>query len=143
MLAEYRSNSESETEAIAGEFAKSLAPGDVVALKGGLGAGKTAFTRGLAAGLGIKGDVTSPTFSLLNEYSGDDLTLYHFDMYRVLSFDSLYSTGFFDALDAGGIVAVEWSENIAGELPDNAITVTIERESETTRRITVTKGLLT
>ena len=100
--------------------------------------GKTCFTHGLAAGLGIDpGEVSSPTFALVNEYRGPRLPLFHFDMYRVESFDGLYSTGFFDYLDMGGVVAVEWSENIHGALPQEVIRVTFERLGDTQRRITI------
>jgi len=140
-MKEYHSNSVQETEAVAGRFAKELIPGDVVAYRGGLGAGKTAFTRGLAAGLGISADeVTSPTFTLVNEYRGDTAMLYHFDMYRVNGFEALYSTGFFDYLDGSGILAVEWSENISAELPGNAIIVTIMPTGENSRRIIIEGG---
>ncbi|MCL2034311.1 MAG: tRNA (adenosine(37)-N6)-threonylcarbamoyltransferase complex ATPase subunit type 1 TsaE [Oscillospiraceae bacterium] len=134
----YHSNSVHETERIARALVKDLAPGDVVAFRGGLGAGKTAFTRGLAEGIGIPaGEVTSPTFTLVNEYRGGDIILYHFDMYRVNGFDALYSTGFFDYLDGGGILAIEWSENISSELPKNAVTVTMLPTGENSRRIII------
>lgn len=132
----YTSASTGETEEIAADFAKKLTRGDVIAYRGDLGAGKTAFTRGLAKGLNITDDVTSPTFAILNVYNGE-ITLYHFDMYRVSGFESLYSTGFFDYLDGGGIIAIEWSENIAGELPENTITVTITPTGENSRRIEI------
>jgi len=135
----YATNSEQETEAAAAELAKRLRPGDVIAFRGELGAGKTAFTRGLARGLGIAQDVASPTFALLNEYRGP-VTLYHFDMYRIQDEDSLYSTGFFDYLDGDGILVVEWSENIPWALPEDVITVTLERTGENERAITVEGG---
>lgn len=137
----YVSNSPAESEKIASELATELVSGDVIAFRGGLGAGKTAFTRGLAIGLGIDPEmVSSPTFALVNVYKSEKNELYHFDMYRVTSFDSLYSTGFFDYLDAGGILAVEWSENIEAELPDNTITITITATGEEQRRIDVEGG---
>lgn len=137
----YYSNSPEESEQVAAKLAGSLKAGDVVAYRGGLGAGKTAFTRGLALGLGIDmSEVSSPTFALLNVYRGENAVLYHFDMYRVTSFDSLYSTGFFDYLDGDGILAIEWSENIENELPENAITVTITPTGEQSRRIDVEGG---
>lgn len=111
-------NSVQETEAVGRAFATRLHGGCVVALFGGMGMGKTAFVRGLAQGLGIDAEVTSPTFALVHEYGGSP-PLCHFDMYRVNSWDGLYSTGFFDYLDAGGILAVEWSENIEGALPED------------------------
>lgn len=130
-------HSPAETEAFARQVAALLHPGDVLAYTGGLGMGKTAFTRGLAEGLGIDAEVSSPTFALVNEYRGEKVTLYHFDMYRVNSFDELYSTGFFDYLEVGAILAIEWSENIAGALPEGVITLAFELLDETTRRITI------
>lgn len=134
------SNSPEETEQIAADFAKKLQAGDVIAYRGDLGAGKTAFTRGLARGLGIDCDVTSPTFAILNMYAGKDVTLCHFDMYRVQGLESLESTGFFDFLDGAHILAVEWSENIADELPEHSITVTLIPIGETARRIEIDNG---
>ena len=100
--------------------------------------GKTAFTRGLCKGLGIDAEVSSPTFALVHEYHGRSSTLYHFDMYRVESWDDLYATGFFDFYETGGILAVEWSENIENALPERTIRVTIARgESDTQRIITI------
>lgn len=135
----YLSESPHETEKIAADFARKLTRGDVIAYRGDLGAGKTAFTRGLAQGLGITDDVASPTFAILNVYNGD-VTLYHFDMYRVTGFESLYSTGFFDYLDGSGILAIEWSENIADELPENTITIAITPTGENSRRIEIEGG---
>lgn len=139
----YESDNVEETRRIAENLAKELLPGDVIAYRGGLGAGKTAFTRGLAAGLGIDcGEVSSPTFSLLNIYEGGDVTLYHFDMYRVTGYDSLYSTGFFDYLapDGPGVLAIEWSENIADELPEGAIFITLTVTGEDGRKIQIEGG---
>ena len=130
------SHSPAETEAFAADLAHRLKSGDVLAFRGGLGAGKTAFVRGLARGLGWEGEVSSPTFALVYEYAASP-PLYHFDMYRIHTFDDLYSTGFFDYLDAGGILAVEWSENIADALPPETITVTIEPTGDESRKITV------
>lgn len=115
-----------------------LRKGDIVAYRGGLGAGKTTMTRGIALGMGIKGDVSSPTFALVNEYAGP-LTLCHFDMYRVTGGLDLESTGFYDYMSDGCVLAVEWSENIADELPDSAIIIDIslsEKDSDG-REITV------
>ncbi len=133
-------NSVQETEAAGKALATTLHAGCTVALFGGMGMGKTAFVRGLAQGLGIDAEVTSPTFALVHEYGGKP-PLCHFDMYRVNSWDGLYSTGFFDYLDAGGILAVEWSENIEGALPEDAIRVEFQRgESENERIITIERG---
>ena len=138
-MQKFISSSPAETEQIAAEFAKTLRGGEVLAFRGGLGMGKTCFTRGLAAGLGIDpAEVSSPTFALVNEYRGGRLPLWHFDMYRVESFDALYSTGFFDYLDLGGVLALEWSENIEEALPQPHITVDIALEEGDRRTITVT-----
>lgn len=117
------SNSTEDTEKIGANIAKKLNGTEVIALFGGLGMGKTAFTRGLASELGVSEGVSSPTFALVNEYSGK-YNIYHFDMYRVTSWDDLYSTGFFDYLD-NGVLVIEWSENIEGALPENAIRINI------------------
>ena len=130
-------NSAAETEAAGAALAAHLRPGSVVALYGGLGMGKTAFVRGLAAGLGIQAEVSSPTFALVHDYGGSP-PLIHFDMYRISGWDDLYSTGFFDYLDSGAILAVEWSENIQEALPDPHITVDIAIEEGDRRTITVT-----
>ncbi|MEG1044486.1 MAG: tRNA (adenosine(37)-N6)-threonylcarbamoyltransferase complex ATPase subunit type 1 TsaE [Oscillospiraceae bacterium] len=137
MTKTFLTNSVSETEKLAEKLGEILKSGDIIAYQGSMGMGKTAFTRGLAKGMKIKDDVSSPTFALINEYNGDGLTLYHFDMYRVSNYDDLYSTGFFDYMDMGGVMAVEWSENIENILPDNSITVTIERIDEDKRQITI------
>jgi tRNA threonylcarbamoyladenosine biosynthesis protein TsaE len=135
------SNSPLQTELAGKELASTLKKGDVVALFGGLGMGKTQFIRGLAIGLNIKDAVSSPTFALVHEYRGE-IPLYHFDMYRVSTWDDLYSTCFFDYLESGGICAVEWSENIEEALPKNAILVSIERmEDENSRTIKIRKGV--
>ena len=136
-MSRHISHSEAETERIAAKFAKTLRPGDTVAFFGGMGMGKTAFVRGLAAGLGLdKTQVCSPTFALMNEYSGPDVpTLYHFDMYRVEGDDALYATGFYDYLDSEGILAVEWSENIAHTLPEDAVKIKISSGKTAGERI--------
>ena len=131
------SNSREDTVKFAADFAKTLKKGSVVAFLGGLGMGKTAFVSGLAKGLGIDADVTSPTFSIVNEYSGSENVLYHFDMYRVDNWDDLYSTGYFDYLDGVSFLAVEWSENIFGALEDDAIIVEFEKIGENSRKITI------
>lgn len=135
----FTSHSPKETENFAYELSKKLRAGDVLAFRGGLGAGKTAFVRGLAKGLSPDAQVSSPTFALVNDYGGD-IPLYHFDMYRITSMDDLYSTGFFDYLDMGGILAIEWSENVEFALPPDTITVSIEPKSDKERNITVTGG---
>lgn len=127
-----------ETESVGFEFAKTLSRGDCLAMKGDLGAGKTAFVRGMAKYLCPKARVQSPTYTIVNSYGGK-IPLYHFDMYRIDGEESLYSTGFFDYLDAGGICAVEWSEKIEDFLPDDRYTVTIEKTGEETREITVSR----
>jgi tRNA threonylcarbamoyladenosine biosynthesis protein TsaE len=133
-------NSPAETEAAGAELASQLKSGDVVALYGGLGMGKTAFVRGLAAGLGLNAEVSSPTFALVHEYGGNP-PLVHFDMYRVAGWDDLYSTGFFDYLDAGAILAVEWSENVEAALPEHTIRVKFEKLDDERRRLDL-DGLL-
>lgn len=130
------SHSPEQTEQIACEFAKKLRAGDVVALRGGMGAGKTAFVRGLARGLDVTDEVASPTFALVHEHEGR-IPLYHFDMYRVTTMDDLYSTGFFDYLDTDAVLAVEWSENIENALPSGHLTVTLTRISDTEREIVI------
>ena len=115
---EYKTGSPSETEKLGEALAKTLAPGDVIAFTGDLGAGKTAFTRGLAKGLGVTGRVTSPTFTIVNEYGGGRLPLFHFDLYRLGSSDELFDIGWEDYLGRGGVCAVEWSERAADALGD-------------------------
>ena len=137
---EYLSHSPEETEHIGEELGRTLHAGSVVAYRGGLGMGKTAFTRGLARGLGCRGRVTSPTFTIVNEYSGD-IPLFHFDMYRLGSSDELFDIGWEDYLARGGVCAVEWSENVEDALRD-AIHITIEKDplEPDTRRITIEGG---
>ena len=136
---EFITHSPEETEKIGEALAKSLQPGTILAYRGDLGAGKTAFTRGLARGLGCKETVTSPTYTIVNEYLGGRLPLFHFDMYRLASSDDLWDIGWEDYLERGGVCAVEWSENVQDAMED-AITVTIEKLGETTRRITIEGG---
>ena len=136
---EFITHSPEETEKIGEALAKSLQPGTILAYRGDLGAGKTAFTRGLARGLGCKETVTSPTYTIVNEYLGGRLPLFHFDMYRLASSDDLWDIGWEDYLDREGVCAVEWSENVQDAM-ENAITVTIEKLGETTRRITIEGG---
>ena len=137
---EYRAHSESETEAVGEALATTLSPGTVIAFTGDLGAGKTAFTRGLARGLGISERVTSPTFTIVNEYEGGRLPLFHFDMYRLESSEELFDIGWEDYLRRGGVCAVEWSEKVADALV-GALRVDIRRgEGERDRVITVAGG---
>jgi tRNA threonylcarbamoyladenosine biosynthesis protein TsaE len=135
----YFTNSPEETECLAAAWAKLLRPGTVIAYRGDLGAGKTAFTRGLARGLGITDPVTSPTYTIVNEYLDGRIPLFHFDMYRLHSADDLFDIGWDDYLERGGICAVEWSENVADALEDPFV-VTIEKVDETTRKITFEGG---
>lgn len=132
-------HSPAETERLGEKLAEKLTPGAVLAYRGELGAGKTAFTRGLARGLGCKETVTSPTYTIVNEYLGGRLPLFHFDMYRLASSDDLWDIGWEDYLDREGVCAVEWSENVQDAM-ENAVTVTIEKLGETTRRITIEGG---
>ncbi len=135
-MKQFHSFSEQQTEKIACEIAKLLKKNDIIAFKGGLGAGKTSFVRGLAKGLELRDDVSSPTFAIVNEYRGE-IPLYHFDMYKINSIEDLYSTGFFDYIDTDGIIAVEWSENISAALPDKHITVEIEHSGQDERNIII------
>ena len=135
----FLTNSPAETEAIGAALGKILPAGTVIAYRGDLGAGKTAFTRGLARGLGCKELVTSPTYTIVNEYLGGRLPLFHFDMYRLASSDDLWDIGWEDYLERGGICAVEWSENVADALED-ALDITIEKLGEDSRRITIEGG---
>ena len=136
---EYITNSPEETERIGAALGKILTPGAVIAYRGDLGAGKTAFTRGLARGLGYAEPVTSPTYTIVNEYLGGRLPLFHFDMYRLASSDDLWDIGWDDYLDRNGVCAVEWSENVADALED-AILITIHKTGETSRRIVIEGG---
>lgn len=139
---QFFSQSPAQTEAFGAALAAHLQPGDVIAFRGGLGAGKTALTRGIAAGLGITDCVTSPTYTIVNEYLSGRLPLFHFDMYRLHCADDLFDIGWEDYLDRGGVCAVEWSENVKDAVP-NAITVEIDRVNgqDDARQITVTGGV--
>lgn len=132
----WETHSERETELLGEKLAKTLRPGQVLALEGDLGAGKTAFVRGLAAGLGYPGRVSSPTFTIVNEYEGGRLPLFHFDLYRLHSFGELEDLGWEDYLDRGGVCAVEWS-SVAGEGLRDALPVTITSRSGTLRVIEI------
>ena len=132
----FLTHSPEETEALGEALGRRLRGGEIVAYYGGLGAGKTAFTRGLARGLDISSRVTSPTYTIVNEYLGGRLPLFHFDMYRLSSADDLFDIGWEDYLQRGGVCAVEWSENVQEAL-ENAVTVRIEKRSDETREITI------
>lgn len=132
----YLTHAPEETEQVGQRLAALLVPGDIIAYYGDLGAGKTAFTRGLARGLGITEPVTSPTYTIVNEYLSGRMPLFHFDMYRLGSADELFDIGWEDYLERGGVCAVEWSENVEEAL-DGAIRVCISRVDDTTRQITV------
>ena len=136
---EYITNSPAETEAVGAALAAVLRSGTVIAYRGDLGAGKTAFTRGLARGLGYGEPVTSPTYTIVNEYLGGRLPLFHFDMYRLASSDDLWDIGWEDYLERGGICAVEWSENVDDAM-ENAIYITIFKIGAESRRIVIEGG---
>ena len=136
---EFLTHSPEETEAVGAALGKILKPGTILAYRGGLGAGKTAFTRGLARGLGCGEIVTSPTYTIVNEYTSGRIPLFHFDMYRLRSSDDLFDIGWEDYLDRGGVCAVEWSENVDDAMED-AIYITIHKTGEETRRIVIEGG---
>ena len=138
LMENFKSHSREETVSLGEQFGRSLAKGSIIAMKGGLGAGKTAFTSGIALGLGIPENyVCSPTFSIVNEYTFGDVTLYHFDMYRVMNEESLETTGFFDYPLDDAVTVIEWSENIEAYLPKKIITVTIDTVGENERIINI------
>lgn len=130
----FRSESVAMTEEYGRQLAKELSSGTVVAFYGGMGMGKTAMVRGIADGLGLDAEVSSPTFALVHHYGGNP-PLVHFDMYRVTGWDDLYSTGFFEYLDEGAILVVEWSENIEAALPEQTVRIRIEQVDDSTRLI--------
>ena len=135
----FYSESPQQTEAIGAALGEQLQPGTVIAYEGDLGAGKTAFTRGLARGLGCREQVTSPTYTIVNEYLGGRLPLFHFDMYRLRCADDLWDIGWEDYLDRRGVCAVEWSENVREAL-ESPIVIRIEKTGEESRRITIEGG---
>ena len=137
---DFITNSPEETEAVGTALGKILQPGTILAYRGDLGAGKTAFTRGLARGLGYCEPVTSPTYTIVNEYLGGRLPLFHFDMYRLASSDDLWDIGWEDYLERGGICAVEWSENVDDAM-ENAVYITIHKTGENMRRIEIEGGI--
>lgn len=132
----YYTNSDKETEAVGEQFGRSVKDGTVIAMYGDLGAGKTAFVRGMARGMGITERVSSPTFTIVNEYLGER-TLIHFDMYRLGSADELFDIGWEDYLARGAVCAVEWSENVEEAFYGDEIRLTIEKISDTSRKITI------
>ena len=135
----FETHSPEQTEALGEALGKVLSPGAVVAYTGDLGAGKTAFTRGLAKGLGASEPVTSPTYTIVNEYLSGRIPLFHFDMYRLRSSEDLFDIGWEDYLERGGVCALEWSENVADAL-ENPIRVQLEKTGENARRITIEGG---
>lgn len=141
MSVRYVTNNEEETQQLGERLAGALKPGAVIAFTGDLGAGKTAFTRGLAQGLGIEERVTSPTFTIVNEYEGGRLPLFHFDMYRLGSSEELYDIGWEDYLARGGVCAVEWSENIDDALEHDTIRVDIRRGEHEGQRLIEIGGI--
>jgi len=134
MQTRWETHSAAETEAVGEQLAKTLTSGQVVALFGGMGMGKTAFVRGVARGLQLSAEVSSPTFALVHDYGGEP-PLVHFDMYRISGWDDLLTTGYYEYLDAGAILVIEWSENIEAALPEDAIRLRISAPDETTRII--------
>ncbi|MEE0840926.1 MAG: tRNA (adenosine(37)-N6)-threonylcarbamoyltransferase complex ATPase subunit type 1 TsaE [Acutalibacteraceae bacterium] len=139
-MTEFFSNCPEDTEKIALDFSETLIGGEVIAFRGGMGMGKTLFTRALAKGLDFKGAVASPTFAIVNEYRGGRLPVFHFDMFRIESWEDLDSCGFFDYMEEKGVMAVEWSENISSALPDDTIYINIEKTDEGGRKITIEGG---
>lgn len=135
----YKSECVEDTEKIAAEFAKCLNKGDFIAYFGDLGSGKTAFTRGVASYLCPKSRVSSPTFAIVNEYLGGKIDMFHFDMYRILDDDNLFSTGFYDYFDRDGVILTEWSENIPFALPDERYDVIFEKTGDESRIIRIVK----
>ncbi len=135
----FNSASCEDTEKIAYEFANELKKGDFIAFFGDLGSGKTAFTRGIAKKLCPNARVQSPTFAIVNEYTGGKIDLFHFDMYRILDDDNLFSTGFYDYFDRCGVMVVEWSENIPFALPENRYDIVFEKTGDSQRRIHIMK----
>lgn len=134
MAEQWVTQSVAQTEEVGAQLAKTLQGGRVLALYGGMGMGKTALVRGIARGLGVKAEVSSPTFAIVHEYGGQP-SLVHFDMYRVSGWEDLYTTGFFEYLDMGAIVVVEWSENIEAALPEDTVRIRISAPRETERII--------
>ena len=136
-MTEYITKSYGETLSLAEKLSVELEKGSVIGFIGDLGAGKTAFTTGFVRGLKIDAEVSSPTFAICNEYVGEGVKVYHYDMYRIDSWDDLYSCGFFESLDSGAYVLCEWSENIFGALPDEAVIIKIDKLDDETRKFSV------
>lgn len=132
-MTEFITHSYDETLQMAEKFAKTLKKGTVIGFLGDLGSGKTAFTTGFVKGLGIDANVSSPTFAICNDYISNNNRVYHFDMYRVESWEDLYSTGFFDYLDTDAFILAEWSENVFGALPDDSVIIEIQKLGENDR----------
>ena len=140
-MVRFVTNSEEETELLGTRLAKTLTSGAVIAFTGDLGAGKTAFTRGLARGLGIEDRITSPTFTIVNEYEGGRLPLFHFDMYRLNSSEELFDIGWEDYMVRGGVCAVEWSENVSDTLGKDSILVEIRGGETASQRVISIEGV--
>ena len=138
-MSQFLSHSPAETEDFGFRLAQQLKGGEVIAMYGGMGMGKTAFTRGLARGLGIEYGISSPTFALVHEYTGR-LTVYNFDMFRVESWDDLYSTGFYDYLETDAVLVIEWSEHIEEALPKDCIKIQIALGAHENERIFTVEG---
>ena len=136
----FETNSPAETEQIGFALGSRLAPGTVIAMTGDLAAGKTTMLRGLARGMGLSDDVTSPTFAIVHEYREGNLPLFHFDMYRLASSDELFDIGWEDYIREGGVCAVEWSENVADAIPSDAIRIDLQVTGDSSRKITITEG---
>lgn len=135
MIFHYLSRSPEETVGLGRAIGRAVRGGDIIVYRGGLGAGKTTMTRGIALGMGLCDDVCSPTFAIVNEYPGK-ISLYHFDMYRLSGASDLESIGFYDYLSDSGVIVIEWSENVAEALPEDIVTVSIEPDGDL-RRITI------
>ena len=138
-MQEFKSYSGSDTEKIAAEFARSLSPGMTVCLFGEMGVGKTVFTNGLCRALGVNDYVSSPTFTVVNEYDGDGFSVYHFDMYRIEDEDELLEIGFEEYLNSGGVCIIEWPENVINSLPKKRIDIEILRGTDFSERTIIIK----
>lgn len=130
-------HSAEETISLGMKIGSLLHGGEVIAYRGDLGTGKTTITRGISIGMGLGDQVTSPTFAIVNEYHGSELSLYHFDMYRISSAEDLETAGFFDFMNDKSVIAAEWSENVQDELPDNTIYISLTRIDDDTRKIEI------